>query len=521
MPDARIADLATLPTNLACQAVPARRAHHGVRGAWPNFHRENGVAYGLHNGTLMKRSALVLGSTIALLFFGATLATEREAAACGGCVVPPNQTSSDITDERMLLSVSPQQTTLYDQIRYAGNPESFAWVLPIQGTVDVGLSADVLFASIDALTQTTINPPAVVCPGPPAECLNDSRFSASESAGSAPNAGGVDVLKQENVGPYATVQIRSTDPNALTAWLVENGFQIKPEEKPIIEEYVKEGYDFLALKLKPNEGVNSMRPVRVSTQGASLSLPLRMAAVGTGAKVGITIWVVAEGRYEPKNFPFFRIEDSELTWDFSRGASNYTDLRTQKEAQFAGRGWELQSSLSVSPQTIKTTIENGGSNGGFGPQGGAATNDYLPIEPDGQNPGKTAEEVRAEDIADLFVGMKSTNVRVTRIRSDVAKTAMNVDFYLQASSDQSEISNVRNLTKYTNLQCPVYNNCSVDGFAPSPEEAASRTAANSNSNAGSCRTSTSSQKHPMDFGFAALLGGLGLVLTRAVRRRRA
>ena len=71
----------------------------------------------------------------------------------------------------MLLAVSPQQTTLYDQIRYAGNPESFAWVLPIQGTVDVGLSADVLFASIDSLTTTTIYPPPVSCPGPPALML--------------------------------------------------------------------------------------------------------------------------------------------------------------------------------------------------------------------------------------------------------------------------------------------------------------------------------------------------------------
>lgn len=477
------------------------------------------MARGMHSDFVMKRSVLLLALGVGLLSFGGVVATERDAEACGGCVVPPNQTASDITDERMLLSVSPQQTTLYDQIRYAGNPESFAWVLPIQGTVDVGLSADVLFASVDALTQTTINPPAVVCPGPPAECLNDS-FSASAGSrsDSAPN-GGVDVLKAENVGPYATVQIRSTDPNALTAWLVENGFQIKPEEKPIIEEYVKEGYDFLALKLKPNEGVNSMRPVRVTTQGASLSLPLRMAAVGTGAKVGITIWVVAEGRYEPKNFPFFRIDDNELTWDFSRGASNYTELRSQKEAQFAGRGWELQSSLTLAQQIIRSRIESGGSfgGGGFGSAPAPATSDYLPIEPDGQNPGKTAEQVREEDIADLFAGMQGASVRVTRIRSDVAKTAMNVDFYLQASADQSEISNIRNVTKYTNLQCPVYNNCAVDGFAPTPEEASARTAANSNSSESfACKTARSTMGR--DVGLAGALGGLGLIA--AFRRRR-
>ena len=59
------------------------------------------------------------------------------------------------------------------------------------------------------------------------------------------------------------------------------------------------------MKLLPNMGVQAMRPVRVTSAGASLSLPLRMAAVGTGAIVGITIWVVSDGRYEPQNYPFF------------------------------------------------------------------------------------------------------------------------------------------------------------------------------------------------------------------------
>jgi len=477
----------------------------------------------------MKRTALLLGFSVAL---GLLSFSEREAAACGGCVVPPNQTASDITDERMLLAVSQQQSTLYDQIRYAGSPESFAWVLPIQGTVDVGLSADVLFSSFDALTATTINPPPVQCPGPPASCASgrNAPSAAADSTGASSSSGGgggVQVLKQENVGPYATVQIKSTDPNALFQWLSDNGFQIKDDEKPIIQAYVAEGFDFLALKLKPAETVKSMRPVRVTFQGPSLSLPLRMASVGTGAKVGITIWVVADGRYEPQNFPFYRISDDDLVWDFSKSTSNYTDLRAAKDTEYAGRGWEMQSSLTLAQQQISSIIENGGyySPYGYGgtSSGGAASasTDYLPVDPDGQNPGKTADEVRTEDIAALFAGMGTTSVRVTRMRSDVAKTAMNVDFTLQASKDQSILANSRQATKYTNLQCPVYNNCEVDGYASSPEEAAQRTAANSNDKGDSfsCRTAVRS-KTATDYGIAGAFAAIGLVMTRVVRRRR-
>ncbi|MBS2011398.1 MAG: DUF2330 domain-containing protein [Deltaproteobacteria bacterium] len=464
----------------------------------------------------MKRAAattLALLSAVTLLAVG-----EKEASACGGCVVPPNQTASDITDERMLLSVSPQQTTLYDQIRYAGSPEAFAWVLPIAGTVDVGLSADILFNSVDSLTATRINPPPVSCPARPAECNSDfGAPSASESAGSSGSSGGVTVLKEENVGPYATVQLKSTDPQALTKWLTDNGFQLKPEEKPIVEQYVSEGFDFLALKLLPNKDVRSMRPVRVTSQGSSLALPLRMAAVGTGAKVGITIWVVSDGRYEPQNFPFYRIEDKDLVWDFGAGSSNYTTIRSQKDVELGGRGWELQSSLDLNQQNIRNLITQGA--GGFGPQS-QASNDYLAIEPNGQSPGKTAEQVRSEDIGALFAGMSGPNVRVTRMRSDISKAAMNVDFYLQASADQSQISNVRNPTKYVNLRCPVYANCSIVGYAPTPEDAAAQTAENSNNGESfACTTTKSPRNTTRDVGISAVVGAIGLALVHARRRR--
>src|SRR5450755_536133 len=58
--------------------------------------------------------AAMAGATCAL----ATLTTAHHASACGGCFHPPAQVASDITDERMLLSVSQTQTTLFDQIKY-------------------------------------------------------------------------------------------------------------------------------------------------------------------------------------------------------------------------------------------------------------------------------------------------------------------------------------------------------------------------------------------------------------------
>jgi hypothetical protein len=483
----------------------------------------------------MNRTALAL--TVAMTS-ALAVAAERDAAACGGCFHPPTQTATDITDERMLLAVSTQQTTLYDQIEYAGNPASFAWVLPIHGTVDVGLSADVLFDSIDALTATQIIAPAQSCPPPPSECLSGGGASSGASLGAEPTSpgGAVTVTQQAIVGPYETVQLQSTDPNALNAWLTQNGYDIPASVQPVIAAYVSEGFDFLAMKLLPNEGVQAMRPVRVTTPGASLSLPLRMASIGTGATVGITIWVVADGRYEPQNFPFFHIDDSALVWDWSTDSSNYTTLRVQNEATLNGAGWEIESSLTLNEQLITNVILSGGqyfSGGGGGGFGGGyvedAGADYLPEYGEDAGPdaddagGESAEQVRADDIAALFAGMTGPNVRVTRMRSDIAHSAMTTDFVLQASADQSELSNVRNVTNQVNLTCPIYSDCNVIGTG-SPGEAAPGSPTSSVGGGGSGTTvvggCVAAPKGVLDPSFGALGGLVGIVVIRILRRRR-
>jgi hypothetical protein len=470
----------------------------------------------------MNRSAFGLGISAAMAALA--LAGERDAAACGGCFHPPTQTVSDITDERMLLSVSPLQSTLYDQIRYSGSPSSFAWVLPIHGTVDVGLSADVLFDSIDVLTATQINPPEQNCPAPTG-CFAPRNAPGAAGGPSADNSS-VTVLKQENVGPYATVQLHATDSSALENWLAQNGFHIPADVKPLIDQYVKEGFDFLAMKLLPNQGVQSMRPVRVTTPGAGLSLPLRMASIGTGASVGITIWVVADGRYEPQNFPFFRIEDSALVWDWSTNSSNYTTLRAQTESALEHKAWEIESSLSLNQQLITSVILSGGQyyGGGRGFGGGVAqvapsdpSLDYLPVgDPDaGADAGsQTAEEVRTADVKALFAGMAGPNVRVTRIRSDIAHAAMTADLVFQASADQSEVSNVRTVTQSVNLQCPVYNGCTVVGTGSVAQAAASVSKSSSG-----CVASPQASGG-VAAGLGTLVGILGLVGVRRVRDRR-
>ncbi len=458
----------------------------------------------------MRFGKTVLASIGAFVALAAVNA--RDASACGGCFPPAEQTSV-VTDHRMVLTVSKTQSTLYDQIQYSGNPKEFAWVLPIAGTVDVGLSADSLFSALNSLSAVSVQQPPTNCPPRP-QCEDErSAFAPSDNAGaSSSSSGGVSVLKNEVVGPYETVQLKSDDPQALTNWLTQNGFNIPDDIKPVIAQYVAEKLNFLALRLKPGEGVSSMRPVRVTTQGAGAVLPLRMVAAGTGAQVGITLWVISEGRYEPQNFPSFVIKNEDLVWEWAANQSNYQALRTERSAAAPGKTWEVESSHKTPRAQIENTVRSFGYQSG--PNGGGG--DYLPIEDANGGVTKTADTVREEDLATVFAGIASGQEHLTRMRADLSRAALATDLTLAASQDQTEIPNVR-LPKGEKGQplCPVYDGCKQVGVAPR-DEAASRSYFN-----GGGTACDSVPRRAGSFTEVGILGGfVALAVARAVQRRR-
>ncbi len=106
--------------------------------------------------------AASLGLTIAT--FSAAMLDTRPADACGGCFVPQSERTV-VTDHRMALSISPDQTVLWDQIRYSGDPREFAWVLPVRNGAKIEVSNDEWFSALDASTQPVVVAPLRSCGG--------------------------------------------------------------------------------------------------------------------------------------------------------------------------------------------------------------------------------------------------------------------------------------------------------------------------------------------------------------------
>ncbi len=434
-----------------------------------------------------------------------------DAHACGGCFVPPDA-NTQVTGHRMVLSVSPAETTLWDQITYTGDPASFAWVLPTKGVVTIGLSSDLLFNTLDFMTGVQIVPPSLNCPYscPP----DDGEFNGGGGAGGGSAGGGVEVIAQEVVGPYETVQLSASDPQALQTWLADHGYAIPADVAPVVDAYVAEGFNFLALKLVPGQGIDSMKPVRVTTPGASPGLPLRMVAAGTGATTPITLWVLGEGRYGPANFGEFTIPHHEVIWNWDTSESNYATLKQAGFDAAGGLSWLIESAWPESKYGIEDIVMP-----------------VVSMSPDqsgyGQPDGTGAEEEALADLAALYGSIDPVSLFLTRMHAELPRPALANDLQIAAAADQTTVSHVFEVTNTT-------------GTAPTcPPDPCAGGSSSGNGSSGAGAGSTSGAGDPSSpgdpslwaagggcamggpgAGAAATLAGLGLFFAAASRRRR-
>ncbi len=310
------------------------------------------------NSTFVRACPLALTTLAAVLPL-----TERPAQACGGCFHRPTETTV-VTDHRMAFSVSTRQSVLWDQIKYSGEPSDFSWVLPVQRGTVIQASHDEWFAALDATTAPVITGPQPHnCNGNSFSC-GSSQSSAAFASGGEGAGGGVQVLSQGVVGPYDTATLHATDPNALENWLNANGYVLPDSMRPTVSAYVAGGFDFIALRLQPGQGIQAMQPVRVVTQGADELLPLRMVAAGVGAQVGITLYVISEGRYEARS-PFFNatLDGSKLTWSATNNVSNYQEVSLGLMQGHNGHTWltEFSGTLSFEQSQFNVGCGNRGS----------------------------------------------------------------------------------------------------------------------------------------------------------------
>ena len=103
----------------------------------------------------------------------------------------------------------------------------------------------------------------------------------------------VDVLGRETIGGYDVARLGAGDATALEGWLDRNGYALPPGAEPILDEYVGEGWRFVAIRLAPGAD-GRLKPLAVSFPTEAPVYPMKLAQLGT-EPVNLTLYVLADG----------------------------------------------------------------------------------------------------------------------------------------------------------------------------------------------------------------------------------
>jgi hypothetical protein len=280
-------------------------------------------------------------------------------------------------------------------------------------------------------------------------CRKDC-YRAGPSAGggfdgsSASDAGSwVDVWGTSVVGPYEATQLSASDSTALKTWLKEHGYVLPDAILPIVDQYVTGGFGFLAIKLVPDAGTTRMVPIRIGFDGSSPSLPLRMIAAGAGAKVGVKLFVLGDGRWEAKNFPNDEVKTADLVWDWRAMGSNFGPLEIGLIDKAKGNVFITETSQDVSKAYLTSGL----------PPGTVST-----------EAGTVLSSITDETELNAAFPDKAS-MRVTRMFAELPSSALGNDLELQASLG-GVIPQTRQAPKGVNFSCVESIEIDCPGISP-------------------------------------------------------
>jgi hypothetical protein len=222
-----------------------------------------------------------------------------------------------------------------------------------------------------------------------------------------------------------------------------------------------------------------------------------MVAIGTGANVALTLFLISEGRWEADNFGNGVAPTNLIAWDFKDSSSNYTALRKKVLEENNGATWitsfafqggllsQLEGlpgfmsgfrtygspSASVPADTIASAYVHQGLDNGqlagdecLAPLAQIAASSLMvtnpcPIDKPFNDPscgsvGSGEIDARAlvcglsnmeplDDIAVALNGLHPKDVWLTRIEADLPHAALGKDLSVRAATDQTTVDNLK------------------------------------------------------------------------------
>lgn len=268
----------------------------------------------------------------------AWVAAPQPAQACGGtfCDSGPQAMPVDQSGENILFILDSEEVEVHIQIQYEGDPEKFAWVIPLTAVPEFSIGSEALFQSLLSGTVPTYGFTTVrdQCPVPMANDVPavDQGFDGEGDSGiGTAGAGegeddGPQVVLRETVGAYEIAVLEGGTAAEVVEWLDTNGYQQDPEAEPILEEYLAEGHLFGAIKLTGGAGVDQIHPIVLRYRSNEPCVPLRLTRIAALEDMEVRTFFLGDDRMVPTNYRHVLVNPLKIDWQ--QLASNYEDVIT-------------------------------------------------------------------------------------------------------------------------------------------------------------------------------------------------
>ncbi len=306
-------------------------------------------------------SRTVLAGGLCAVMIGVTLSLlgPHRADACGGFFC--QQVPIDQAGEQIIFRQDGDQVTAVVLIQYVGTAEDFSWVVPVAGVPELSVGSDLAFAPLELATrpQFTLEVNGSACPSPGVD-FNFPGAPSDDSAGGDAD-GGVNVLEQLTVGPFDVQVVTSDDPDAMATWLMDNGYDLTDRGRDLIEPYVTMGLNFVALRLRQDQGVGDIQPLIMRYQGTIPTIPIRLTTVAAQPDMGVLVWLLGPARAVPLNYLHVVPNYTLLNWyaGSTNAYASYQGLITAAMNEAGGQGFATDyAGRDLDPLSLVPTVES-------------------------------------------------------------------------------------------------------------------------------------------------------------------
>ena len=295
------------------------------------------------------------GLTLAVALGLAGLAPSR-AEACGGtfCDSGPQVMPVDQSGENILFWIDQNDgephTEAHIQIQYEGDPDRFAWVVPVMAVPEVLVGSQALFDNVLAGSVPTItinsrfegdcgSDDVVGC----GFALADDLAAAGDDGTGANGDDGFgddtpEILDRGFAGAFEYVVLTGETVTEIVDWLDAAGYAQDEDAPPILDEYLQEGFVFVAFKLRGGTGVNEIHPIAIRYPGVEPCIPIRLTRIAATEDMAIRAFFLGHDRVVPQNWPHVVLNWAKFDWVFP-SMDGYRELVSDAIDEAGGRAF--------------------------------------------------------------------------------------------------------------------------------------------------------------------------------------